>query len=167
MLAESIFHVTLILATLFCTLVTGFTLLFATVVMPGIGTMEAREFLRAFQVIDRVIQKNQPLFVLVWIGSAVASVAAAALGLGQLEGTERHLLIVAATVYVVGVQLPTLTINIPLNNRLQMLDIDALDETVQVAERRRFEPRWNRWNAIRTASAGLTSVLLTVLLLAL
>lgn len=167
MLTKSIFEISLVVATLLCTLVTGFTLIFATVVMPGIGTLTSREFLRAFQVIDRVIQDNQPLFVLVWIGSAVALVTAAALGMLHLEGVRRILIISAAAVYIVGVQLPTVTINIPLNNRLQTLDIDSLDLKAQKAERRRFEPRWNRWNTIRTAFAGVTSLVLAVMLLTL
>ena len=165
MLTETIFQITLILAALLCTLVTGFVLIFAIVVMPGIRTLKNREFLLAFQVMDRVIQDNQPLFVFVWIGSVVALVAVTVLGIGQLAGVWRLLLVIAAIVYTVGVQLPTITINIPLNNRLQSLDIDTLDETKHSAERKLFELRWNRWNTIRTAFAGLTSVLLAVLLL--
>ena len=73
-------------------------------------------------------------------------------------------MIAAVVVYLVGVQLPTATINIPLNNRLQTLDVDALDETARQEARRAFEPRWNQWNSIRTALACLASVLLLVLL---
>ena len=160
MLAVSILPVVLILATLLCTLVAGFVLLFAIVVMPGIGTLPNREFLRAFQVIDNVIQNNQPLFIFIWIGSTAALVVATALGVWQLEGTGRILIIVAATAYLVGVQLPTFTINIPLNNRVQTLNLDTLDESSQVTERRYFETRWNRWNSVRTVFACLTSVLL-------
>jgi uncharacterized membrane protein len=57
------------------------------------------------------------------------------------------------------------TINVPLNNRLQTLDVDAMDETAQATAREAFEPRWNRWNGIRSVVASLASVLLIVLLL--
>jgi len=57
-----IFQVTLIVATFLCTLVTGFVFAFAVVVMPGLRTLNDGEFLRAFQVMDRVIQNNQPVF---------------------------------------------------------------------------------------------------------
>ncbi len=40
-------------------------------------TLNDREFIRAFQVLDRVIQNRQPLFMLVWVGSVVALVPAA------------------------------------------------------------------------------------------
>ncbi|MEZ4621534.1 MAG: DUF1772 domain-containing protein [Caldilineaceae bacterium] len=68
------------------------------------------------------------------------------------------LILIAALFYIVGMQLPTATINIPLNNRVQALDTDSLDETSAVAEREHFEQRWNRWNVIRTAFASVASL---------
>lgn len=162
MITETIFSNVLILAAFLCTLATGFILIFAIVIMPGIGTLTDRDFLRAFQVIDRVIQNSQPLFILVWIGSAAALLIATFLGFGQLEGVSRILIIVAAVVYIFGMQLPTVAINIPLNNRVQTLNFDTLDEPSAAAERSHFEDRWNRWNVIRTAFAGLASVLLLI-----
>ena len=159
-----IFQIALFLATFLCSLVAGFLLAFALVVMPGIKSLNDREFIRAFQVIDRVIQNNQPIFMLVWVGSVVALVTSAVLGIGQLDGAGRLLIIFAALAYLLGVQLPTFTINIPLNNKLQTLDVDAMNETTQKAARKDFEPCWNLWNSIRTAFASLASALLIILL---
>ena len=159
-----IFHIALILATFLCSLVAGFVFAFAFVVMPGIRTLNDREFIRAFQVIDRVIQNKQPIFILVWVGSVVALVTAAVLGIGQLDGTGRLLIIFVTLAYLFGVQLPTFTINVPLNNKLQALDVDAMNETMQKTARKDFEPRWILWNSIRTAIASLVSALLMVLL---
>ena len=145
-------------------MVAGFLFAFALVAMPGIRSLNDREFLRAFQVMDRVIQNNQPIFMLVWVGSIVALVTSAALAIGQLDGAERLLIIFATLAYLFGVQLPTITINIPLNNKLQTLDVDAMNETTQKAVRKDFEPRWNRWNSIRAAFASLASALLIILL---
>ena len=164
MSTEGIFQIALILATFLCSLAAGFVLAFALVVMPGIRSLNDREFIRAFQVMDRVIQNNQPIFVLVWVGSVVALVTSAALGIGQLDGAGRLLIIFAALAYLLGVQLPTFTINVPLNNKLQTLDVDAMNETTQKAARKDFEPRWNLWNSIRTALASLVSALLMILL---
>lgn len=158
------FQIALITATLLCSLVAGFLFAFATIVMPGIKTLNDRDFIRAFQVIDGVIQNNQPLFVAVWMGSVVAAVAAAGLGFRQLEGTQRLLLVLAPLIYILGVQLSTFTINVPLNNQLQALNVDAMDEVALRAARMDFEPRWNLWNLVRTPFASLTSVLLIVLL---
>jgi len=159
-----IFQIALMLATFLCSLVAGFLFAFALVVMPGIRSQSDREFIRAFQVMDRVIQNKQPIFVLVWVGSVLALVISAVLGIGQLDGAERLLIIFAALAYLLGVQLPTITINIPLNNKLQTLDVDAMNETTQKAARKDFEPRWNLWNSIRTAFASLASALLIILL---
>jgi uncharacterized membrane protein len=159
----TLFGVTLVLATFLCSLVAGFLFAFAIVVMPGIRNLDDGGFIRAFQVIDGVIQNNQPLFLLVWLGSALALVAATVLGLGTLSGADCLLLVLAALLYLFGVQLPTMTINIPLNNRLQRLDPDTMDATARSRARADFEPRWNRWNVFRTACASLTVILLLLL----
>jgi uncharacterized membrane protein len=165
MSTEGIFQIALILATLLCSLAAGLLFAFAIVVMPGIKSLNDREFIRAFQVMDGVIQNNQPIFMLVWVGSVVALVTSAALGIGQLNGSGRLLLIFGALVYLVGVQLPTVITNIPLNNELQTLNVDSMSETEREAARNNFEPRWVQWNSIRTAFASLASGLLIVLLL--
>ena len=159
-----IFQIALILATFLCSLVAGFVFAFALVVMPGIRSLSDQGFIRAFQVMDRIIQNNQPIFMLVWVGSVVALVTSTVLGIGQLDGAGRLLIVLAALTYLFGVQLPTFAINVPLNNKLQTLDLDAMNETTQKAARKDFEPRWILWNSIRTAFASLVSALLIVLL---
>ncbi len=78
---------------------------------------------------------------------------------------ERLLVVLASIIYLTSVQLPTYVINIPLNNKLQNLNIDQIDETTRAASRRDFERTWNRWNIVRTAMACLTSVLSMIVLL--
>jgi uncharacterized membrane protein len=150
----TIFELVLLAAALLCALVAGFLFAFAVVVMPGIGKLDDEGFLRAFQVIDGVIQRGQPLFGLVWMGSVVAVLAACVWGGWALEGLDRVIVILAAFVYLLGVQVPTFVVNIPLNNRAQRGEV----------AREAFEPRWNRWNAVRTACAVLASMLLLFLL---
>ena len=162
MSTEGPFEITLILATFLCSLVAGLLFVFAIVVMPGIKSLNDREFIRAFQVMDRIIQNNQPIFVLVWVGSVVALVTSAVLGIWELDGTEYLFIIFATVAYLLGVQLPTVTINIPLNNKLQTLDVDAMNETTQKEARKDFEPRWNLWNSIRAVFASLASALLMI-----
>ena len=159
------FEAALIMAAFLCSLVAGFLFAFAAVVMPGLGNLDDEGFIRAFQAIDRVIQNNQPLFVIAWVGSIVAAIAAAALGAFALAGADRALVVVAALVYLFGVQVPTIAVNIPLNNQLQRLDVAAMPGAARAQARGRFEPRWNRWNAFRSACAGLVSGLLLLLLL--
>jgi uncharacterized membrane protein len=63
------------------------------------------------------------------------------------------------------VQLPTIAVNVPLNNALQRLDSDTLSETSGGQAREGFEHRWNRWSVFRTACASIASLVLMVLLL--
>ena len=161
----SVLELALILATLFCAITAGFAFALATVVMPGLGKLEDKAFIRGFQVIDGVIQAGQPVFGVVWIGAAVALLLSAVLGALQLDGLERVVLVGSALIYVVGVQVPTFRINVPLNNALQKLDVDAMDDDALASARRDFEARWVRWNAIRTVIAALVSVALMVVLL--
>ena len=161
----SFFELALILATLLVALVAGFVFAFASVVMPGIGKLGDREFIRSFQVIDGIIQNGQPVFGLVWMGSAVALLVSAVMGALQLDGIERVFVVVSALAYVFGVQVPTFRINVPLNNALQRLNVDAMDEDALATARRAFESRWVRWNSIRTIVASLVSVALMFVLL--
>jgi uncharacterized membrane protein len=161
----SLLELVLILATLLCALTAGFVFAFATVVMPGLGRLGDKAFIRGFQVIDGVIQAGQPVFGLVWIGSAVALLLSAVMGVLQLDGIERAFVVGSALLYVVGVQVPTFRISVPLNNRLQTLDVDALDQNALASARRDFEARWVRWNAIRTVIASLVSLALMFVLL--
>lgn len=75
------------------------------------------------------------------------------------------LLIVPTLAYLLGVRLPTFTVNVPLNNRLQSLNVGAMDEPAQEAAREAFEGRWNHWNAIRTVVSCLVSLVLIIVVL--
>lgn len=165
MSAAIVFDAVLLLATLLCSLVAGFLLAFSIVVMPGIARLDDAGFLRAFQAIDRIIQESQPLFMLVWVGSVLAVIAAAALGVWATAGPDRILVLAAALVYVIGVQVPTGTINIPLNNQIQKLEIATMTDAAARDARQTFEARWNRWNIIRTAVAILVTIVLMLALL--
>lgn len=154
-----------LISALLCSLVIGIVLSFAIIVMPGIRTLGQIDFLKSFKAMDGIIQNNQPLFMLVWLGSALALVSSTLLGIWQLQNVDLSLLILAFTIYIFGVHLPTITINIPINNRLQSLDLDATTESDLQAITELFESRWLRWNAIRTIVATLTTLLLLILLL--
>lgn len=154
------FDVVLVVATLLCTLNAGFLFAFAAVVMPGLKAFNDSEFILAFQKIDGVIQNGQPLFMLVWVGSAVTLLVATVLGFSQLEQFEFALLMIACIAYFIGVQLSTVSINIPLNNQLQALDCFTEDSETLTKARTSFESRWDKWNRCRTIVAIGVSLLL-------
>jgi len=64
--------ISLFFSILLCSLATGFILTYAVVVMPGLSKLDDKEFIRAFQVTDEIIQNNQPIFILIWVGSIIS-----------------------------------------------------------------------------------------------
>ena len=159
-----VFSLLLILATFLCALVTGITLIFATVIMPGLKTLGPRGYLEAFKAVDRVIQGGQPVFMAVWLGSALTLIAAALLGFFHLKGIPQYLLLAALTMYIGGVQIATTVVNVPLNNQLQAQNLDELDEKSIAELRQAFDSRWLRWNTLRTWFGALTTIILLYLL---
>ena len=155
-------QITFITATVLCSLVAGFLLAFSLVVMPGIKNLDDRNFLKSFREMDLIIQNNNPIFMIVWVGSVLSIIALVIQGVQVYEGYELLAVIAITVFYLLGVQFPTASINIPLNNRVQKLDLKTLDEVSLKIERDHFERKWNRSNIIRTIFAVLTSILLVV-----
>lgn len=147
----------LLLATFLCSLVSGFLFAFSIVVMPGIRRLNDNNFIQAFQVIDGVIQDNQWLFIIVWVGSNVALITTAA-----IFGFDELLIVFALLAYILGVQVPTFMINIPLNNQIQSLNVNDMDEKALKLAREDFESRWNQSNSFRTVMASLVSAMLMI-----
>jgi uncharacterized membrane protein len=158
-------HAAVVVSAFLCSLVAGFLFAFAVVIMPGIKSLDDDAFLRAFQVVDGVIQKGQPLFIVVWVGSALSLLATAGMGIWSLNGANRALLIAATVVFLGGVQLPTAAINIPMNNALQRLELGSMDAAARTRARADFEARWNRWNVFRTIVAAVATTMLLIVLL--
>ncbi|QDT69440.1 hypothetical protein MalM25_23780 [Planctomycetes bacterium MalM25] len=154
----------LITATFVNALLSGFLFAFAVVVMPGISRLGDRDYLRSFQAIDGVIQSGQPLFMLMWLGSTAALVVTAAMAILSRELLEQIVTVVSASASVLLVQLPTMRINIPLNNKVQSLDLDTIDDALASDARSSFEARWVFWNSIRTLVSCAILVVLLLLL---
>ena len=156
--------ISLILSILSCGLVGGFIFTYAIVVMPGLSNLNDKDFLRAFQVTDAVIQNKQPLFMFTWIGSIVAMLTTILVSLVSVGLPETWLILLIGVAYLLGVQGITVAIHIPLNNHIQKIEIDALNDDILADERLKFETRWNFFNYIRTSIAISVSVLMLILL---
>jgi|TARA_B100001063_G_scaffold238344_1_gene260418 uncharacterized membrane protein len=132
--------------------------------MPGLSNLNDKDFLRAFQVTDAVIQNKQPLFMFTWIGSIVAMLTTLLVSLVSVGLPETWLILLIGVAYLLGVQGITVAIHIPLNNHIQKIEIDALNDDMLADERLKFETRWNFFNYIRTSIALSVSVLMLILL---
>ena len=160
-----LFDASLIVSALSCGLVTGFILTYAILVMPGLSKLTDRDFLRAFQVTDEIIQNNQPLFMLIWVGSIISVISTIFTSVVYVGFPQASSTLLVCIIYLVGVQGVTITIHIPLNNRVQNLQVDKLDDQAASQERSVFEPKWNRFNYIRS-SVGFLVCLAFLLILA-
>ena len=135
--------VSLIFSITLCSLVSGFIFTYAIIVMPGLSNLNDKEFIRAFQVTDAVIQNNQPIFMLTWIGSIVSLLSTVLTSLVSFGLSETWLVVLFSVVYLLGVHGITIVIHIPLNNHIQKVVIEELDNEAITDERLKFERKWN------------------------
>ena len=156
--------IALIFSILLCSLVSGFIFTYAIVVMPGLSNLNDKNFLRAFQVTDAVIQNKQPIFMFIWIGSIVSILITILVSLVSIGLSKAWPIVLIGIVYLLVVQGITITIHIPLNNHIQNIKIEKLNEKSIADERINFEKRWNFFNYIRTAIAISTSFSLLIIL---
>ncbi|MGB1773698.1 MAG: DUF1772 domain-containing protein, partial [Arenicellales bacterium] len=150
-------------STLSCALVTGFVFTYAVIVMPGLAKLADKEFIRAFQVTDGVIQNNQPIFMIVWVGSLISVISTLIVSLMGPYSVETVLVIIAGFVYLLGVQGLTVLVHLPLNRRIQTVNVEERDASALREERLLFESRWIRFNWIRTLiGLGVTLTFMVV-----
>ena len=134
--------------------------------MPGFSKLEDKEFLRAFQVTDGVIQNNQPLFMLTWVGSIISVLSVMVISILSLGVSEAWIIFVVGLIYLLGVQGITISIHLPLNNHIQKIDINDMNNQSLNEERTNFEMRWNYFNNIRTFIAFSASLSFLLILMA-
>ena len=159
-----LFYFFLFLSILSCSLVTGFIFTYAVVVMPGLSKLSDKEFLKAFQVTDAVIQNKQPIFMLTWIGSIVSVLSLILISITYVGLSETWLIVLVALIYLLGVQGITIFIHLPLNNQIQKLNLEKLKDENLRNERLNFENKWNFFNNIRTTIAFFVSLTLLIFL---
>ena len=148
-----ILDISLFFSILLSALVTGFILIYALVIMPGLSNLDDKEFIKAFQVTDGIIQNNQPIFILIWIGSimsVLSTIITSILSLGILDA---WLIIFVSVVYLLLVQGITILIHLPLNKSIQNIDINSSNSETLSKMRKSFETKWNYFNNVRTVVA--------------
>ena len=154
----------LIVSITLCSLVSGFIFTYAIIVMPGLSNLNDKEFIRAFQVTDAVIQNNQPIFMLTWIGSIVSLLSTILTSIVSFGLSDTWLVVLFSVVYLLGVQGITIAIHIPLNNQIQKVLIEELNDEAIKDERVKFERKWNFFNNIRTSISISVTLLLLIIL---
>ncbi|MBA0045833.1 anthrone oxygenase family protein [Mycobacteroides sp. LB1] len=132
---------------------TGLLFAFSAAVMPALGQQTAVAGAATMQSINRMIVN--PVFLVVFLGSALCAVAA---GVLAMAGSHRSWWIVAgATICFVGTFVVTVVFNIPLNGRLDMVDVNSVDGQQFW---RQYLSQWTAWNHLRVASGIVGTALL-------
>ena len=160
----SLFAVLLLVSTAFCALVTGFVFTYALIVMPGLARLDDRDFIRAFQVTDQIIQNRQPVFMAVWAGSILSVFITMVSALLGSNGYAGWAVIVIGCAYLFGVQGITFAVHLPLNNQIQSVSVDEMGSESLHQHRERFEARWNYFNKARVAIACVVTTSLMFVL---
>ncbi len=137
------FYFFLFLSILSCSLVTGFIFTYAIIVMPGLSKLGDKEFLKAFQITDAVIQNTQPIFMLIWVESIVFILSLILISIAYVGLSETWLIVLVAIIYLLGVQGIAILIHLPLNNQIQKLNLEKLKDENLKNERLNFETKWN------------------------
>jgi uncharacterized membrane protein len=132
--------------------------------MPGLSKLSDKEFLKAFQATDSVIQNKQPIFMVIWVGSIVSVLSLILISIAYVGLSETWLIVLVALIYLMGVQGITILIHLPLNNQIQKLNLEKLNDENLKNERFNFEIKWNFFNNIRTTIAFFVSLTLLIFL---
>jgi uncharacterized membrane protein len=137
---------------------TGVFFAWSCSVLPGLRLLSAREYILAFQAMNRAIQN--PVFLLCFLGAGAALQVAAWMHRGH--PVQCGLLLAASVLYIFGVLGVTMGGNVPLNEALDKFEVGTA--TLEQVTRRRefFEGPWMRLHTWRSAAA-VASFMLSVL----
>ena len=132
----------------------GLFFAFSTSVMPGLRRLPPVDGMLAMRRINVAILN--PLFLLLFVGSTVVSLAVLATAPFADSDTAAWR-IAGAVIYLVGAIGVTAVVNVPLNNALLAVAPDSAEGATLWA---RYLLRWTAFNHVRAAASVLSTVLL-------
>jgi uncharacterized membrane protein len=142
-------------ATLTTGLVAGVFYAYSVSVDPGLAAQSDASYIATMQEINERIQN--PLFFASFIGAVLFLLAALAIHLPRLRSGRFLLISLACLLYIGGGFLLTAFINVPMNDQLATVDLDAPARVLSQA-REAYEDPWNFWNGVRTVFSTLAFV---------
>ncbi|NEA36428.1 anthrone oxygenase family protein [Streptomyces sp. SID13031] len=130
----------------------GLFFAFGTSVMSSLQRMPAGQGATAMNLINVRIQN--PLFLLVFCGTALVCVALAILGFVK-DSPGKWWLLAGSLLYLVGVIVVSFAVNIPLNDQLAAVDPNT---AAGAAEWLNYLAKWNPANNLRAITSTLAVV---------
>jgi uncharacterized membrane protein len=129
---------------------------YAVSVNPGLHRRTDREYVRAMQSINIVIQNG--FFFLTFMGPLL--LLPLVTFMFKDSGLPFILLLTASIVYIVGSFGVTVAGNVPLNEKLARIKADTASDSELAAARAQFEKPWNSLHMVRTVASIIATVLL-------
>ena len=137
-----------LLAALGCGLIAGAFFAFSSFVMRALGRIPAPEGISAMQSINIVVLN--PVFLLVFVGTAVLCVIAVVLSLLRWNQPGAAYLLAGGLLYVIGTFLVTMVFNVPRNDALAAVAPASPEGARLWAD---YLSSWTAWNHVRTVAA--------------
>lgn len=140
------------LATFLCALgsglVAGIFFAFSNSVMRSLGSLPPAHGIAAMQAINIII--INPLFLTVFMGTALACVVAAIAAVMHWQDPGHAWLLAGSLLYFVGTFVVTMVFNVPRNNVLAAVAPDSAEGAAIWAS---YLPTWTAWNHVRTVAS--------------
>lgn len=129
-------------------LIAGIFYCWSISVTRGLALLPDKEYILAFQRLNKAILN--PMFLVCFMGPVVLLPLCLWRYFQQPHG---WWWLLATAFYFIGVMVVTMAGNVPLNNRLEGIDVQEADIAALRHFRRQFEQRWNLLNHFRTISS--------------
>lgn len=141
-------------------LIAGLFYAFNVAVVPGLRSLKGTQHIAAMRAIS--VKIKNPIFFLSFFGPSILLPWAAWLHWGAAQFP---LLVAAAALHIIGANGVTIAGNLPLNDRLEKLDLSQLSEAEADRIRQEFqgpESPWMRFHNLRTLAAMAATILVFV-----
>lgn len=149
----SIFFVTLLLSAVGSGIMAGLFFIFSNTIMNALSNLPPPQGIESMQSINRVILN--PLFFLVFIGTAVLSALLALSLIWYWHYPGAIYVLVGAIIYLVGSFFVTVVFNVPMNKALDAVKPDTVEASDLWTN---YLTKWTAWNHVRTIACLLSSV---------
>jgi uncharacterized membrane protein len=131
-----------------CGLLAGLYFAFSTFIMTALGRIGQAPGVSAMNAINETIVRSP--FLPVFLGTTLASLALAVLALFRWSEPGSAAMLVGGIIYVVGMFVCTMVLNVPLNNALAAVDPAGAEAAPVWA---RYLKEWTFWNHVRTVAS--------------
>jgi uncharacterized membrane protein len=158
MTSKLLFVLTL-LSALGCGLIGGVFFAFSTFVMRALAALPPAQGIAAMKSVN--IAVLNPMFLSVFLGTAVSCVLLAVSSLLTWQKPGAALLLAGSALYLLGAFVVTMVCNVPRNDALATLDPASAESARFWAE---YVAGWTLWNHVRTIAAIAAATLLVIAL---